>query len=157
MTVVAPYSMVNHVWRRVIMCSTCTHYELNPVGSCICMLLWIVGCTRTSSVFFLMNRLLTAVCLHSSLNTGPDQQNIPDNIPVRGLEGSFADADTHPGAFAREEHNLNAEDPARSAIPDAPGEAADEDHAIHPPTGVQLSLRHAEDIQINGCAQAGAG
>lgn len=74
---------------------------------------------------------------------GPGQQNIPDNIPVRGLEGSFADADTHPGAFADEEHNSSMDNPARPALHDAFGETAQHDHAIDPPAGVSPKLRLA--------------
>lgn len=116
--------------------SSFVHVELNPVDSRIFLLPWMLAAPGLTISHVCPNELIVYSSLFNfSLDTGLDQQNIPDNIPVRGLEGSFADAEMHPGAFARQEHSFNAEDPARSAIHDAPGDAAEEDCAIDPPTG----------------------
>lgn len=73
---------------------------------------------------------------NASFTAGPDQ-NTTDNIPVRGLEGSFADVAMHPGAFAQEEHSLQAEEAhARAGMRDDPGEANQEGQTIDPPAGV---------------------
>ena len=71
-----------------------------------------------------------------SCDSGRDQQNIPDNVPVRGLGGALADTETLPGAFANSDRSLNAEDALRSAMYDAPGELLEDDHSIDPPAGV---------------------
>eukprot|EP00892_Ulva_mutabilis_P006596 jgi/Ulvmu1/4308/UM002_0029.1 len=67
---------------------------------------------------------------------GPDQ-NTTDNIPVRGLEGSFADVATMPGAFAQDEHSLQAEEAAsvRATEREESSETAQEDQRLDPPTG----------------------
>lgn len=73
---------------------------------------------------------------------GPDPISA-DNIPVRGLEGSFADVDSHPGAFAREQSSFKGDEAVNTQLPmpDEPSEAAGDGQAVHPPTGVSLPLQ----------------